>query len=310
MARISAALITTLLSHCSFIPTASGAAFLTQTPRSIFTRAFSSSLFTMATSSSDKKSTASSPPVSRKDLIRKLLKGIETGDPAAAAVVSEERYIQHNPQTHEGGEGLAALFARLSKSNPHVNIVRAFEDGDYVIGHTEYDFSTRRIGFEVFRFDGNLAVEHWDNIQPRKGPNAAGRSMVDGPTEANDLDQTEVNRELVRQFVQRVMVDKTAKLEDYLQAGGTLIQHSPDMTADGLAGLQEYFQRVSIRYETIHRVLAEGNFVLVVSEGYRDDVHTSFYDLYRVSKGKLVEHWDTVEAVPPLSEWKNQNGKF
>jgi len=118
--------------------------------------------------------------ISRKDLIRKLLKGIETGDPEAAAVVSEDRYIQHNPQTHEGGEGLAALFARLSKTNPRVNIVRAFEDGDYVFGHTEYDFSTRRIGFEVFRFEGNHAVEHWDNIQPRKGPNPSGHSMVDG----------------------------------------------------------------------------------------------------------------------------------
>lgn len=234
--------------------------------------------------------------LSRKDLIRKLLKGIETGDPEAAAVVSEESYIQHNPQTKEGGEGLAALFQRISKSNPRVNVVRAFEDGDYVFGNTEYDFSTRRIGFEVFRFDeNNLAVEHWDNIQPRKGPNASGRSMVDGPTEATDLDKTESNRALVRKFVQTVMIDKTAKLEDYIiqddgaDPGVTFIQHSPDI-ADGLAALQDYFKRVSIRYEKIHRVLAEGNFVLVVSEGFRDDVHTAFYDLYRVSGNKLVEH--------------------
>ena len=69
-------------------------------------------------------------PEHRKNLIRKLLKGIETGDPAAAAVVNESKYIQHNPQTHEGSEGLAALFARLSKTNPRVNIVRAFADGE------------------------------------------------------------------------------------------------------------------------------------------------------------------------------------
>ena len=101
----------------------------------------------------------------RKDQICTLLKGIETGDEASVAVVSAEKYIQHNPQTHEGGEGLAALFKRLSRSSPRVNIVRIFSDGDYVFGHTEYDFSSSRIGFEVFRFEGDLAVEHWDNIQ-------------------------------------------------------------------------------------------------------------------------------------------------
>ena len=43
----------------------------------------------------------------RKDRIRSLLKGIETGDPASVAVVNEDKYIQHNPQTHEGSEGYA-----------------------------------------------------------------------------------------------------------------------------------------------------------------------------------------------------------
>jgi len=45
---------------------------------------------------------------SKKDQIRALLKGIETGDPASVAVVNEETYIQHNPHTQEGSEGLAA----------------------------------------------------------------------------------------------------------------------------------------------------------------------------------------------------------
>ena len=111
----------------------------------------------------------------RKDQVRELLKSIETGDPAPIAVVNQEQYIQHNPQTHEGSEGLEALFKRLSKTSPRVNIVRAFEDGDYVFAHTEYDFAKSNIGFEVFRFDGDHIVEHWDNIQKRQGPNVSGR---------------------------------------------------------------------------------------------------------------------------------------
>ncbi len=66
----------------------------------------------------------------RKEQICTLLKGIETGEPAAVSVVNQEKYIQHNPQTHEGSEGLAALFKRLSKTSPRVNIMRVFADGD------------------------------------------------------------------------------------------------------------------------------------------------------------------------------------
>ena len=41
----------------------------------------------------------------RKESIRALLKAIETGDEKAIAVVSSHKYIQHNPETHEGSEG-------------------------------------------------------------------------------------------------------------------------------------------------------------------------------------------------------------
>ena len=53
--------------------------------------------------------------IKNKDKIRALLKSIETGDPEPVAFVNEARYIQHNPQTHEGSEGLASLFKRLAR---------------------------------------------------------------------------------------------------------------------------------------------------------------------------------------------------
>ncbi len=250
----------------------------------------------------------------RKDQIRALLKAIETGDEAAVAVVDQDKYIQHNPQTHEGSEGLAALFKRLSKTSPRVNIVRAFSDGDYVFGHTEYDFSTRRIGFEVFRFEDDRAVEHWDNIQGRQGPNPSGHTMVDGPTEAADLDRTEANRDAVRCFVEDVLIKRQHEKLDHYISDAHFTQHNPQM-ADGLPALRAALEATSgesptIDYKRNHRVLAEGDFVLCVSEGALSGVHSSFYDLFRLSDGKIVEHWDTIEKIPPISEWKNDNGKF
>jgi len=250
----------------------------------------------------------------RIDRIRTLLKGIETGDPDAVSVISPTQYIQHNPQTQTGREGLAALFARLSKTSPRVNIVRAFADGDFVFGHTEYDFASRRIGFEVFRFEGDFAVEHWDNIQPRQGPNASGRSMVDGPTEVTDLEATETNRSLVRDFVEKVRIAGEINALDRYVCKDHYAEHSPDGT-DGFASLSLRLKDDArgpraLVYHQVHRVLVQGNFALVVCEGSQAGVHTSFYDLYRVEAGKIVEHWDTVEAVAPAEEWKHDNGKF
>lgn len=250
----------------------------------------------------------------RKDQIRDLLKSIETGDPGPIAVVNEAKYIQHNPQTHEGSEGLAQLFQRLSKTKPRVNMVRAFEDGDYVFAHMEYDFASRKICFEVFRFQDGQAVEHWDNIQERQGPNTSGHSMVDGPVQATDLELTEVNRSLVRSFVKTVLIGGALDRLGTFVDPDAYIEHNPFL-ADGLTSLRSALDASTdgqrhIRYEHIHRVLAEGSFALCVSEGFLGGVHCAFYDLFRVASGKIVEHWDTTEKVVPQSDWKNDNGKF
>ena len=241
-------------------------------------------------------------PADRKHQIRALLKAIETGDSAAVAVVNQSKYIQHNPQTHEGGEGLAALFKRLSKTSPRVNIVRAFEDGDYVFAHTEYDFASRKIGFEVFRFESDQVVEHWDNIQERKGPNASGHSMVDGPTDVVDLAKTEANRQTVDFFVNNILVNRQMERLGHYIDPSHYTEHNPHMQLSEKA--------VAMQYDRTHRLLAEGNFVLAVSEGTNGGRHTAFYDLFRVEEDKIVEHWDTIEAIAPRSEWKNDNGKF
>ena len=69
-------------------------------------------------------------------------------------------------------------------------------------------------------------------------------------------------------------------------------------------------QGITMKYDKIHKVLGEGNFVLVASEGRFAGKDTSFYDLFRVENGKIAEHWDTVETVPPRDQWKNTTGKF
>ncbi|NQZ10115.1 MAG: hypothetical protein HRT35_23445 [Algicola sp.] len=252
--------------------------------------------------------------LSNKDKVRKLLKGIETGDPDAALVVNENKYIQHNPHTREGNIGLAALFKQIAKTGPRVNMIRAFEDKDFVFAHMEYDFTSLKAAFEVFRFEDGFAVEHWDNMQPMKEANISGRTMLDGSVVVEDRELTEFNRDKIASFVNDILISrKLDLLPDYV-CNDNFIQHSP-LLADGIADLhcalsERKKDQYKMTYSQVHRILAQGNFVLSISEGVFDGQHCSFYDLFRVSQGIIIEHWDTIEPIPPRREWKNDNGKF
>ena len=104
--------------------------------------------------------------MNNKEKIHQLLKGIKTGDSAVVSVVDEAKYIQHNPQTHEGSEGLAALFKHLTKTSPKVNIVRIFEDGDFVLSISEgYSNQIPFSFFELYRLNNGKIVEHWDTSE-------------------------------------------------------------------------------------------------------------------------------------------------
>jgi predicted SnoaL-like aldol condensation-catalyzing enzyme len=253
--------------------------------------------------------------ISNKEKVVALLKSIETGDQEPVGYINPKKYIQHNLGVADGLEGFGALLQQLPPNFAKVNTVRAFQDGDYVLTHTDYNFFGPKIGFDIFRFENGKIVEHWDNLQVKpENPNPSGRTMIDGTTAITDQDKTEDNKKLVESFVSDILINgKMEKLAGYFD-GDNYIQHNPQI-ADGLSGLAqalEYMalQGVTMKYDKIHKVLGEGNFVLVVSEGSFAGKHTSFYDLFRIENEKIAEHWDVIETIPPRSEWKNNNGKF
>lgn len=254
-------------------------------------------------------------PMNKKEQVVALLKSIETGDSAPVAVINPAKYIQHNLGIKDGLAGFGEALAALPTGSARVNTVRAFQDGDYVFAHTDYNFFGPKIGFDVFRFENGKIVEHWDNLQEKPAtPNPSGHTMIDGATELKDLDKTEANKELVAQFVSDVLMGKAPeKLTSYFD-GDKYIQHNPTI-ADGLSGLGAALeamakQGVAVVYSRVHKVLGEGNFVLVISEGSFAGKAVAFYDLFRVEGGKIAEHWDVVEPVLPADQHQNQNGKF
>ena len=252
--------------------------------------------------------------MSNKEKVKALLESIETGDTAPVANINPDKYIQHNLDVADGLAGFGEVLSHLPEGSARAKVVRVFEDGDLVFAHTDYNFFGPKIGFDIFRFENGLIVEHWDNLQETATETVSGRSQIDGPSEIKDLDKTETNKELVRGFVEDILMGEDPNsITDYISTE-TYNQHNP-MIGDGLAALGQAIQALAdagtpLVYTKNHFLVGEGNFVLTASEGQFLGKHSAFYDLFRVEDGKIVEHWDTVQEIPAEDQWKNQNGKF
>lgn len=253
--------------------------------------------------------------MSNKDKSVALLNSIETGDKAAVAYINAEQYTQHNQALGDGLVGFGAALQALPTDSAKVDVKRVYQDGDYVFTHTDYNFFGPKVGFDVFRFEDGLIVEHWDNLDAKADvPNPSGRTQFDGPTAVEDLDKTEANKALVSGFITEVLMGgQYDKLTSYISE--TQYDQHNTQVADGLDGLGQAIaamaeQGIHMVYTANHKVLGEGSFVLAISEGTFGGKPVSYYDLFRVHDDKIVEHWDVIEPLLPEAEWKNSNGKF
>src|SRR5215510_15592753 len=239
-------------------------------------------------------------------------------DPTAVDRYFGESLIQHDPRLADGRAGMKSLAAEVASSpSADVRIYRTLVDGDFVLLHSRYQgierYGGSAIAFDLFRFRDGKIVEHWGGQEPEAPPNPSGRTQVDGPAEVLDREKTEANRTLVRTYRETVMVSlRFDRIEEFIE-GARYAQHASKI-GDGIARLRDRIASVSKEGGqlsiTARRFVAEGNFVLVLSEGDLPTGPTALYDLFRVENGKIVEHWDVLTPIPPRYQWRNSNGPF
>ena len=239
-------------------------------------------------------------------------------DPTVVDRYFAESFIQHDPNLADGLAGMRSFAAEVASSPAtDITIYRTLVDGDFVLLHSRYEgvgrYAGPAIAFDLFRFKDGKIAEHWGGQESVAPPNLSGRTQVDGPTEVLDREKTEANRTLVRTYRETVMVSlRFDRIEEFIE-GAHYAQHASKI-GDGIAQLRDRIASVAKEGGQLHltprRFVAEGNFVLVLSDGDLPSGPTALYDLFRVENGKIVEHWDVLTPIPPRDQWKNPNGPF
>lgn len=248
------------------------------------------------------------------------MEGIRDGNARAAVTrYTGDRYTQHSTGVADGVEGFLEFFEPFLERNPvrDIRIVRGFEDGQYVFVQAYQELNNgedKWITTDLFDTDDNdLIIEHWDVIGPVATTTVSGHSQIDGPTEITNIEDTERNKAIVKEFAKTVLVGGNYdRVTDYISSD-TYIQHNPQAD-DGLAGFAAFAadlaaKGLAMKYTDIFKIVGQGNFVVSYSKMLLGDDQYAVFDIFRLENELIVEHWDNMEKILPEDQWGN-SGKF
>ncbi len=241
------------------------------------------------------------------------LRGIEDGEiKEVQDYYMGDTYTQHSTGVPDEKEGFAEFFTDFFKRHPKrkMHIVRAIEDENYVFVHVHQylnEGEAQWITADIFKSDeqGRI-IEHWDVIDayPKE---VKGPDPIYGDFTISDLDKAEENKKIVRRFLTEVLQNKEFQVfEEYVDE--KLIQHNQNIS-QGAKAYKAYLLENEVSYDFIFKLMAQGNYVVAYSKVFIGKQDYAQFDIFRLEKGKIAEHWDNKEVMPNKYELTNL-GKF
>jgi predicted SnoaL-like aldol condensation-catalyzing enzyme len=197
-------------------------------------------------------------------------------------------YWQHNPVAQSGVAAFRSFMGPfVTQSSFQYNRLRTLAECDLAVVMGRY--SGTGVIFDMFRLRDGKLMEHWDS-------DANQASDAGGAMEITDRATTDVNREHVKSLYANALIPNNAAAAATYFANSLVVRRAP--TRSGSGAFFDYLAEAQIRYEALHHIIADGNFVFVLAEGTLNGRAYGFYDLFRLDNGLIVEHWDSRRVVP------------
>lgn len=210
-----------------------------------------------------------------------------------------EDYIQHNPTVKQGRDGITEMINYLKTlplppEGAKSPIIRAIQEGDLVVTHLDVEFMGKRMAvIDLFKLKDGMLAEHWDAIQAMPDQTGMAITATNGSYEIDQNASATKSKAIVDQFYQAVI--QKASVTDLIKPD--YVEHDPAVIHSGKS-LDAYLIIDSDRQIKIHRIIGEGDFVVVQSEFKRAGKAFVFYEIFRVEHSKIAEHWAVEQAIP------------
>lgn len=141
---------------------------------------------------------------------------------------------------------------------------------------------------------------------------AAMIAVAPAAASAVDARQMEENKKVVMEFYELAINQKNFEAASKF-LGSRYVQHNPN-AADGPEGLKAYIALLRDKFPDAHsetkRLFVDGDYVIqhvhsVPAPGSRGN---AIINIFKLEDGKIVEHWDVIQAVPEKAA--NSNTMF
>jgi predicted SnoaL-like aldol condensation-catalyzing enzyme len=187
-------------------------------------------------------------------------------------VINEAIFVSHHSEIRGGARDFRTYWGRVAADTAQV--IRIFQDGDYVFAQSRYELDGLKAGFDVFRYEKGEIVEHWGGAVP------FADDLVGGPGVPDATADTGTNKAFVGAY-----------LAAATEAGADDVADRflwPDAVLHGVEPLD---------YRGMELTLGEGDFVLVLSLAEKAGDSVRVFDLFRLVNGMISEQWQMVSRV-------------